>query len=756
VTLEAFAAHKSLDVDFLRNCGLADGYSNDWKVPAVRIAYYGEDGTQLDPRYRIASGSKDRADGRKTVSPKGGKTALYGLHRRDEVLERGFVILVEGESDTLTLWHHDWPAIGLPGAGNFKDERDVAWFDGVGTIYMVREPDQGGETMTKKIARSAIAARVRVMDLLPYKDVSELHLADPGGFDAILRAAMEAAVPLESISPPPTTALTTTTGNLEQGRPRHEGHPTISVGGGNLPFNIDEAEQELIDAALPIFQYGDRLVRVARGPIIAAEGHRSIEIMGERTIELTIPYLRAVLSRIIDFRKYDARSKEDHSVNCPPDIAEGILHRTGEWNLPVLTGIVATPVIRPDDTIIDQAGYDQATGLYLAPGQAVFPSIDPNPSREDALQALADLAHPLRDFPFADDASKSVALSAILTGLDRPMLDRAPAHAVDAPQAGSGKGLLCNYAAIICTGHEAAAVVASDDPKETDKAVAAKLMEGHTIINLDNVEHPLGSALLAQMMTQGVLDLRVLGQSRIISVPNHALVLVNGNNLALLGDLPRRFLKCRLDPKVDRPEQRVFKSENPLHVARRDRAKLVAAGLTVLLAYRRAGCPGPDQADDARPLGGFEQWNQRIRNLFLWLKQADPVATQEAIRSVNRRLNAHVALMTAWLDAAPATSDQAAGQKTIPMTARRLAEMAEEMTRVNNSDEVTYALKRPVLREALMEIAAGRSGRDIDTTRLGNFLGRRVDEAAGGMRIEKDDTGGHGGAALWRVSRLPA
>jgi len=36
------------------------------------------------------------------------------------------------------------------------------------------------------------------------------------------------------------------------------------------------------------------------------------------------------------------------------------------------------------------------------------------------------------------------------------------------------------------------------------------------------------------MMTQGIVEPRVLGQSRVVAVPNRALVLINGNNLALL------------------------------------------------------------------------------------------------------------------------------------------------------------------------------------------------------------------------------
>ena len=67
---------------------------------------------------------------------KGSKTCLYGLWRLEElhgcaVVGGGDtplapqVVLVEGESDSHTLWHHGIPALGLPGAGNWRESRDA-------------------------------------------------------------------------------------------------------------------------------------------------------------------------------------------------------------------------------------------------------------------------------------------------------------------------------------------------------------------------------------------------------------------------------------------------------------------------------------------------------------------------------------------------------------------------------------------------------------------------------------------------------
>lgn len=504
--------------------------------------------------------------------------------------------------------------------------------------------------------------------------------------------------------------------------------PSIAVGGGQLSYNIDDAERELIAADQPIFQYGDRLVRIARGPIVAAVGHKSIEVLGDRTIEMTNMSMRDELSRYIDFKLYDARSRNYRSINCPADIAEGILHRVGKWNFPVLTGIIAAPIIKSSGKLLDKVGYDKDTGLYMAPGQSVFPSIKPFPTKQDAEAALEYLMYPLREVPFADNESRSVAISGILTALHRPMLDRAPIHAFDAPTAGSGKGLVCNYISIIALGHEAPAVTSNDDPKETDKILGAKLMTGSSIILIDNVDHPISSSLLAQIMTEPVVDVRILGQSRNISVPNSFFVMINGNNLQLLRDLPRRSLKCRIDAKTENPELRVFESEDPLTVARRDRGNLVAAALTILLAFRYAASP---ERTGSVPLGSFVQWSREIRNALLWLGQADPVMTQSAIRSIDRQRSSHEALVASWFALAPA-----------PVTIKRLIQISEE--------EIT---RTPELHDALIEIAGSRSRPGmVDVVSLGKFFGSRVDQTIAGMRIERAEMVHH--QNLWKVVRV--
>jgi len=188
-TLADYAALKSLPMDFLRSIGLSD--MKYLGTPAVRIPYMDRGGANTATRFRIALTKTENADDRFRWN-KGAKVSLYGLWR---VGTPEAVVLNEGESDVHTSWYHGIPALGVPGANNWNEARDAPHLDGIATIYVVIEPDAGGDAVKKWLASSRIRDRVRLVSLGEYKDVSALHIADPEQFAARWQAALEAAVP---------------------------------------------------------------------------------------------------------------------------------------------------------------------------------------------------------------------------------------------------------------------------------------------------------------------------------------------------------------------------------------------------------------------------------------------------------------------------------------------------------------------------------------------------------------------------------
>jgi putative DNA primase/helicase len=156
LTLDAYAVAKHLPVEFLRGCGLSD-VSYQGRT-AVRIPYLGPTGELLATRFRIAlKGDRFRWKA-------GSKPQLYGLNRLDEARDAGQVVLVEGESDAHTFWQHGIPALGVPGAANWREDRDAHHLDSIQKIYIVIEPDRGGEAVRKWVSQSAIRDRALLVN----------------------------------------------------------------------------------------------------------------------------------------------------------------------------------------------------------------------------------------------------------------------------------------------------------------------------------------------------------------------------------------------------------------------------------------------------------------------------------------------------------------------------------------------------------------------------------------------------------------
>jgi hypothetical protein len=205
LTLAQYAGAKRLPLAFLQGLGLRDArYSGN---PAVETPYLDENEQIAGTRYRTALTGGDRFKWRK-----GDHICLYGRERRQLALDRGYGILVGGESDSQTLWLHDEPAFGLAGEGNWKDERDASTLDDIPVVYVVIEPDQGGEALRKKLNTSRIRDRFRVIDLMGMvgvKDPSALYLNDPEQFTERWAAAKTKSIPLVEFVIPPSSPLFT-------------------------------------------------------------------------------------------------------------------------------------------------------------------------------------------------------------------------------------------------------------------------------------------------------------------------------------------------------------------------------------------------------------------------------------------------------------------------------------------------------------------------------------------------------------------
>jgi hypothetical protein len=178
-TLEGYAAAKLLPVEFLAKLGVTEQKLMGRRRLCIP---YGDESV----RYRISLGGPERFRWRQGSKPK-----LYGLmHSFDE----DYVVLVEGESCAQTLWLHDIPAFGIPGAATWNDDRDAPHLEKFERIYLVVEPDEAGKKLRDRVAASpSIGHRLHLIDLGEHKDASDTYVAEPGSFKHRIETAMATA-----------------------------------------------------------------------------------------------------------------------------------------------------------------------------------------------------------------------------------------------------------------------------------------------------------------------------------------------------------------------------------------------------------------------------------------------------------------------------------------------------------------------------------------------------------------------------------
>jgi phage/plasmid primase-like uncharacterized protein len=513
----------------------------------------------------------------------------------------------------------------------------------------------------------------------------------------------------------------------------HNELPIINIIPGQLHNTTNQAEQILINNYSGVFQRAGKLVRIItevtkpkKNKLLDKDGQEIIKRSADALLiaEVDPIYLTELLGRYANWTKFDERIGDWTIKDCPERVARTLMARR-EWNIPVLAGIIQAPTLRYDGTILDNPGYDENTGLFFNPGDTQFFPIPAHPSKDDAIAARNILLDLLKDFPFENEESKSVALSAILTALIRKSIRSAPLHGFTAPKMGSGKSLLADVVGLIATGKSNSAIPQAENEGEEKKRLLAVLAEGDSIICFDNIERPFGSAALCSVLTQEDYKDRILGITGNLNVPTNATFLATGNNLTFVGDTSTRAILCALDPQCERPEERVFNIDLrqyiPIH-----RGELVKAALTILRAYHIEGRPKQNIPE----FGRFEDWSNWIRSSLVWLELEDPCVSRKEIENADPTRQRLANLLSAWY----------AIVGDLSLRTKDIIKKAEEEAKNKNE----------ILLDVFQEIAQ-KDGK-ICSVKLGANLKSFEKRPENGLRLQK--SGKHNNADLWRVTKI--
>ena len=158
LTLEEYAKSKNLPVDYLKYTWKLEDYNN-----GVVFPYLDEQGNVAKRKIRYGNKRFEYLDN-------GNPLCLYGLQNIESFRKQGYVILVEGESDTQTLAYSGYPVLGVPGANLFKEE----WLKYLECLEIIiyKEPDDGGNRFATSIYKLLIKSNhAKAISLIGFHNV---------------------------------------------------------------------------------------------------------------------------------------------------------------------------------------------------------------------------------------------------------------------------------------------------------------------------------------------------------------------------------------------------------------------------------------------------------------------------------------------------------------------------------------------------------------------------------------------------------
>lgn len=521
-----------------------------------------------------------------------------------------------------------------------------------------------------------------------------------------------------------------------------------------LHHNVDESVQAL-KSDLHLYQRDGKLshvIRVTReqsskSPVVSTENGVARHALVEgspQIVETSIATLRERLTRFAEYEKWNERAS-GWKGTLPTDHIVSAVHVRGEWPVRMLVGVTETPTLRPDGSVVQDAGYDAATGYLYQPSET-FPRVPESPSQLDAVKALRDLLEIFEEFPYVKskkEAHQSVPVAAILTLIARPaILGAVPAFVFNASTRGSGKTLQTDVIAMIVSGRMMPRMSYPAQEEELEKVLGSYAIRGAQFFSLDNINRPFGGDALERVVTaRDTVELRVLGENTIPTLSWRAVVFATGNNVDVRRDMVRRTLIARLEPDMAEPEKRTgFKHGDLPAWVKENRGRLVVSALTVLRAYFFA--KKPDQGCDH--LGSFEEWSRLIPHAIVWAGGKNPMDAQGGKDSeVDEEARMMSLFMREVIRLVPGAREGGSFKVS------DLINLLFRTPRQKLPDGTIVADGFDELREAITEICQPRPGLSPDARQLGKRMARYRGRIIDGLKL--DTRTGEAGILRWFV-----
>ncbi|XVV14426.1 hypothetical protein ACQP2X_08805 [Actinoplanes sp. CA-131856] len=353
----------------------------------------------------------------------------------------------------------------------------------------------------------------------------------------------------------------------------------------------------------------------------------------------------------IKHRKNADGEMEPYDEECTPprEVLSAVLAGKTWPGVPALRAIIGAPVLRRDGTLLQAAGYDPATGLYLASKVDLPPVPDvPTPKQVAAARTFL-LGRFLRDFPWSSPADRANYVALLATPILRHFTrSLTPFGLIDATMPASGKSILTGGPGML---YGQKILTWPDEDGELRKSITAVFAEQVGVVIWDNLAEGtvIDSAVLAQLITQREWSDRQLGASRNVASVNDRLWMATGNNLQVGGDMASRTVRVHLDPNMPHPESR---DQSGFGIPHLDQWITIPANqmtvlwhlLVLVLDWTRAGAP----RSGGLSMRQFTPWAQALGG-FLAHHDVDGFLTNITdVREVDEDATRWRGFLSAW------------------------------------------------------------------------------------------------------------
>ncbi len=303
-------------------------------------------------------------------------------------------------------------------------------------------------------------------------------------------------------------------------------------------------------------------------------------------------------------------------IGIPPQVIK-ILQDKAQHACPAVAGLVTHPLVLPSGEIAGQAGLHRRSGLYFA--NAAVAGVRPY-TKGEAEAALSRIRGSLLlDFAFATELDRDAAVAALITGIQRRILDIAPGVAIVAPGQSSGKTTLARRIHLVLTAHDMPVMPFPDtNEDEVSKQLLATLLCSPAMVCFDNLVDgtTFRSASISAAMTSPQYKKRILQESRLVTCPTNVLFMLTGNNVSLGADEATRWLTVRLAPPTLRPDQRRFTHPDVVSHALSIRDDVLRDAVGLVAGYLQSGEKVPVRSR-------FPMWDRYVRQPLMWAGALD-------------------------------------------------------------------------------------------------------------------------------------